>query len=80
MGTGKDQLVEKHPGFLLAFFLEQILHIGRQPPDYFHSKVQTVFLHIPVSGHIVKCLEVVIWEANLPERSTPSAAISSISR
>lgn len=26
------------------------------------------------------CLEVVIWEANLPERSTPSAAISSISR
>ena len=56
MGTGKDQLVKKHPGFLLAFLLEQIFHVGRQAPDYFHSEIQTVFLHIPVSGHIIKML------------------------
>lgn len=56
VGTGKNQLIEKHPGFLLSFFLEQILHIGRQSPDHFHAKIQTVFFHIPVSGHIVKML------------------------
>ena len=56
MPAGENQLVKKHPGVLLALGGEQVFHVRRQTTDHFHAQVETVFLYVPVGGHIVEML------------------------
>lgn len=54
--AGENQLGKEVPGFQLALFGKQFIHICGKSPDDLHTQVKTVFLHIPVGSHIVKML------------------------
>ena len=54
--AGENQLGKEVPGFQLALFGKQVIHICGKSPDDLHTQVKAVFLHIPVGSHIVKML------------------------